>query len=222
MARGPDGDASAGGERIGTWELVVGASADQLISSDFDGRWFVANFGRGDPGNEPQRARSVIVDTTAPQQRASDVCDGATAVTLSRADRVAAPPVEPLGLDAPEMTLELEVDRVRPDGRIASKLIIQNNTDETIVDPGGCTIGGARWGIAPRADPGAALSHSVTIDCSDKDYFFEPGDRESRDGPTFEAADRPGGDPLKPGEYFAAVEIDGRSQRLLVPVLVEG
>lgn len=195
---------------VGVCAIVLGLGGGAVALTVGDDAGEIA------PITEPTKVSLSVEPTTAPPTEPST---GATEPTVTQTD----PSVEATApeLEALTMRLKLETEVVVPGGRIASTLVIENETDETIVDVG-CNIPGGRWGLVPRAQPDADLSHFVIVDCSNEGYPFEPGSREVREGPMFEAADRPGGDPLEPGEYFAAVEISDRSQRLLVPVVVEG
>lgn len=112
----------------------------------------------------------------------------------------------------------LASDHVPSGETLASQLVVENPSDQAVVDAD-CSIGGGRYAIVPADDPEADVWVQVTVDCGGP-YRMRPGFREESSGPDFPALTRYG-DPLPPGEYLAVLEIQGLSQRLEYPVTVE-
>lgn len=135
--------------------------------------------------------------------------------------------VEPLELATPEprsekrfddltLTLELESPTVETGARFEGQVSVENRSGREVVDPG-CWLAASSAGVVPPDDPDAELWLHVVVDCGGR-HSIHPGD-EQRDTITFVAATKYG-DPLPPGDYVAAVEYRGFSQRLEVPVVV--
>ncbi|MFN2524801.1 MAG: hypothetical protein ABR505_00830 [Actinomycetota bacterium] len=119
--------------------------------------------------------------------------------------------------DGLTITLEVEQARVRSGREIGSFVDIRNDSGEAITDPR-CLIASTRSGLIPANDPDAELWQQVIVDCAGP-FIYEEGFIDRRTGPTFVARDK-FGDPLPPGDYLAALEIPGYSQRLTQPVEV--
>jgi hypothetical protein len=120
--------------------------------------------------------------------------------------------------DALAISVVLRSDHVPSGETLESRLIVENPSDTTVIDPD-CSIGGGRYAIVPVDDPDADLWVQVVVDCGGP-YSMKPGYREESSGPHFPAHTKYG-DPLPPGEYLAVLEIQGLSQRLKYPVTVE-
>jgi hypothetical protein len=124
----------------------------------------------------------------------------------------------PQPLDRLSIEFVLGSDTVVTGGSLKTFLDVENNTNMTIVDRA-CWLGAGRFGLIPVDDPGADLWQSVTVDCGGP-FRMKPGfiDRFSR--PQIQATNMTG-DPLPPGEYLAVLEIEGYSERLVQPVVIE-
>lgn len=135
--------------------------------------------------------------------------------------------VEPLEIVTPEsrsekrfddltLTLELESTTVETGARFEGEVLVRNRSGHELVDPG-CWLTASSAGVVPPDDPDAELWLHVVVDCEGPQTIYA-GD-EQRNTITFVAATKYG-DPLPPGDYVAAVEYRGFSQRLEVPVVV--
>jgi hypothetical protein len=122
-------------------------------------------------------------------------------------------------LDGLTVTLELVRTTVPSGGRTRSTFTIENRTDQPITDPG-CRFAAAAHDLIPADEPDAELSRAAVVDCAGP-FTFTPGYRDRYTGPDFIAAHMVEGEPMPPGEYLAAVDIQGFSERLSVPVLVQ-
>jgi hypothetical protein len=120
--------------------------------------------------------------------------------------------------DALAISVVLASDHVGSGETLGSRLIVENPSDETVVDAD-CSIGGGRYAIVPVDGPEADVWVQVTVDCGGP-HRMKPGYREDSSGPDFPAHTKYG-DPLPPGEYLAVLEIQGLSHRLEYPVTVE-
>lgn len=89
----------------------------------------------------------------------------------------------------------------------------ENRTESPVTDPG-CQLVGTGSALIPDDEPDAELWLVSVVDCGGP-YVYEPGMVDESTGPTFIAATKYG-DPLPPGDYLAAWEVDG--QRLEYPV----
>jgi hypothetical protein len=125
---------------------------------------------------------------------------------------------KPQRFDSLSITLVLPSDHVPSGKSLPSRMIVQNPSDATVIDPD-CHIGAGRFGLVPVDDPDADVWVQPVIDCGGP-YTMKPGFRDEHMGPEFPAHTKYG-DPLPPGEYLAVLEIQGLSQRLEYPVTVE-
>ena len=123
----------------------------------------------------------------------------------------------PTPFDRLTIRLELSREEVGPGGGIPSLISVRNTSDRSVTDPG-CLLYAPRYALIPADDPTADLWGSVVVDCAGSNTM-RPGFRETSVGPTFSATDMYG-DPLPPGEYVAAMELELLSRRLLVPVTI--
>jgi hypothetical protein len=166
-----------------------------------------------------RRARGVLAAACVVMVTAS--CGQPTPAPVSSAPRrgpESSTSTEPGRFDALAISVVPAADHVRSGETLGSRLIVENPSDRTVVDPD-CSIGGGRYAIVPVDDPEADVWVQVTVDCGGR-YRMRPGYREVSSGPDFPAHTKYG-DPLPPGEYLAVVEIQGLSQRLEYPVTVE-
>jgi hypothetical protein len=117
------------------------------------------------------------------------------------------------------LTFRLELDRtgLQPGDQTGATLLVQNNTDEAIIDPG-CYVGAGKFGLVPADDPGATLEYEIVVDCSGPNTF-DPGFEDAYSSYDFRAATIYG-DPLPPGEYLASLRLRGFSERISAPVTV--
>jgi hypothetical protein len=120
--------------------------------------------------------------------------------------------------DALAISVVLQSSSVASGKTIHSRLIVENPSDTTVIDPD-CSIATGRYALVPVNDPDAELWVQPVADCGDP-FEMKPGFREVFSGPVFVAHTKYG-DPLPPCEYLAALEIQGLSQRLEYPVTVE-
>lgn len=137
-----------------------------------------------------------------------------------RRSRAATEPgtVEPAGTAAAEVLSGLSIElvgplSVRPGGELMTTLHVENRSGGPVIDPG-CQLGSTAHALVPVDNPGAELRGITVVDCGGP-FTYEVGAVEDFAGPTFVASTKVG-DPLPPGNYHAAVEIDG--QRLAYPV----
>lgn len=86
------------------------------------------------------------------------------------------------------------------------------------MDPA-CVIGSGRYALVPIDDPDPELWLRPVVDCQGPTEMRD-GYRDRSSGRTFFARTKHG-EPLPPGDYIAALEIEGYSERLEVPVKVE-
>ncbi|WP_148616129.1 hypothetical protein [Nocardioides rubriscoriae] len=120
--------------------------------------------------------------------------------------------------DALDMALVL--GDPRPDGTIPSRLRVENDTGETVTDPG-CHLGAfsAPTGVVAQDDPDGALRNPGPIYlayCAGP-TDLEPGYAATLPGPTYRTAD------LAPGGYLAVVDYgDLRTSRVGAPFEVPG
>jgi hypothetical protein len=125
----------------------------------------------------------------------------------------------PLGaggpLDGLTVTLELDHTSLKPGGQTRSTFTVENRTDEPITDPG-CRFGSASYDLVPADDPDAELTRAAVVDCSGP-FTYGAGYKEKFSGPDFVAAYMVESEPMRPGDYLAAVDIEGFSERLSVP-----
>jgi hypothetical protein len=127
---------------------------------------------------------------------------------------------EPEGKGALEgLTIELVLakESVEAGGNVHSDLVVENQSEEVVIDPE-CYIGGGRFGLVPVDEPNAELWGAIVTDCGGP-FRMEPGFKDRFTGPDFRAAG-PQGDPLAPGSYLAALDLRGRAERLYVPIQV--
>lgn len=120
-------------------------------------------------------------------------------------------------LDGLTLTLTLERTTFEPGRTIAAEVRVQNRSDSTIVDPS-CLIGAERTGVIPRDEPDAQLWNAIVVDCGGE-LRMPPGYAETFDVHYLRATDAEG-EPLPEGEYLAALELSGFSERLAVPIVL--
>ena len=98
---------------------------------------------------------------------------------------------------------------------MSSWLDVENASGRTVTD-GGCWLSAGRFAVVPADQPDAELWQAVVVDCvGPRDMHDGYVDRLA--GPDFQASDMYG-EPLPPGSYVAAVEIEGFSTRLAQPL----
>lgn len=136
----------------------------------------------------------------------------------SRAAPVKAQSEEPKRFDDLTLTLELEKTTIPSDGKVDSTFTVENNSDEPVVDPS-CWLGASSSGVIPVSEPDAELGFQIVVDCGGP-RTMGVGFKERWTGPEFFGRTIYG-EPLAPGDYYAAYEIRGLSERILVPVTVE-
>lgn len=133
----------------------------------------------------------------------------------SRAESPATP--APGRFDALSISLRLHSTTVQRGKTLRSRAIIENNSPNTVVDPA-CVIAEGRYALVPVDEPDAELWVRPLTDCGGP-FRMPPGYRDEYRGPDFFARTKYG-DPLPPGDYLAALDIKGLSQRLEYPVTV--
>ena len=118
-----------------------------------------------------------------------------------------------------KLTIELVLASrsVSAGGKIRSEVVVRNESKESVTDPS-CRLFGVSFGLIPIEEPDAELWGQIVTNCGGP-FVIRPGYEDRFAGPDFRATDR-FGDPLRPGEYFAAMQIEGRSERITVPVQV--
>jgi hypothetical protein len=131
---------------------------------------------------------------------------------------VETPAAEPSGrFDALSVTLVIDTPQVRSGEELPGRLIVENPSQQTVVDPA-CVLPTGRHALVPVDQPDAELWLQPIADCGGP-LSLPPGYYSEYEGLSFFARTKYG-DPLAPGDYLAAVEIDGLSTRLEVPVTV--
>lgn len=144
--------------------------------------------------------------------------DGATSAVQKGVETPAVHPTKRPGMFDPlTIRLELKADSVPSGGQVGAVLIVSNNSGRTVVDPD-CRLGAGRYALVPVDDPGAELWLQPVVDCSGP-FEMPDGFSERYGGKTFPARTK-FGDALPPGDYIAALEIQGFSERLEQPVEV--
>jgi hypothetical protein len=128
------------------------------------------------------------------------------------------PMTTPGRFDALAVSVVLPSTRVSSGKTLHSRLIVENPSRTTVVDPA-CHIAEGRYALVPVTDPDAELWVRPLTDCGGP-YRMQPGFRDEWLGPAFPAHTK-FGDPLAPGEYLAVLEIQGLSQSLRYPVTVQ-
>lgn len=124
---------------------------------------------------------------------------------------------DPQRFDDLTIELRLESTEVEAGGQIESEVLIRNDSDRPVTDPG-CLLYAPRFALVPEDDPDAELWGAIVVDCSGP-ATMHPGEDERASGPTFRAADKYG-EPLPPGDYLAVMDLERRRQDIVVPVTV--
>jgi hypothetical protein len=133
----------------------------------------------------------------------------------SQTESVASPAVE--RFDSLSISLRLHSTTVQQGETLRSRVFIENNSPDAVVDPD-CVIAEGRYALVPVDQPDAELWVRPMTDCGGP-FRMAPGFRTEHDGPDFYARTKYG-EPLPPGEYLAVLDIKGLSQRLEYPVSV--
>ena len=135
-------------------------------------------------------------------------------------DRVTTSPEAGGALDGLTLTLEMTKTTLEQGESWMPTFSIENNSGRTIIDPS-CNLWGVMQGIVPEDDPQAELWQAIVTDCAGN-FPMPDGYSDKRHPLAFRATDMTG-EPLPPGEYVAALEVQGFAERLEVPVtVVEG
>ena len=112
-----------------------------------------------------------------------------------------------------DLRLELDDTTLAPGESTSGRIIIDNNTTNTIVDPH-CALVGIDFGLVPADQPDAPLSGSVEVEC-------EPGGRSIAPGVALRSDASAAFSAFEPGDYLAIVRHhDDGSAPLIVPVTV--
>ena len=122
----------------------------------------------------------------------------------------------PQRFDKLTIELELSSNTVQSGQSVHARVTVKNESGESVTDPS-CNLFAGRYALIPGDDPSAELWLAPVVDCQGP-IELEPGYEESH-GMGFPARTK-FGDPLAPGRYVAALEIQGFSERLQVPVEV--
>lgn len=150
-------------------------------------------------------------------------CDAASVQGSPPAQATPSPSTPPATsqqpLDGLSIELHLESGSVEPGGVVASLLDVENSSGRTVVDRS-CWLAAGRFGVVPADEPDAELWQAVVVDCGGP-RRLENGFIDRLSGPDFQASDMYG-EPLPPGNYVAALEIEGLSERLLQPLEIVG
>ena len=123
----------------------------------------------------------------------------------------------PQRFDELDLRLELTSSEVASGGELATTLIVENRSGHELTDSG-CQIGAGRYALIPVDERSAELWLVPEVDCSGP-FVMADGFAERSDGPTFLARTK-FGESLPPGDYIAALQIEGRSDRLEYPVQI--
>lgn len=120
-------------------------------------------------------------------------------------------------LDALSIELRLASESIESGRVVASHLDVANNSGHAVVDRA-CWLAAGWFGVLPADDPDAELWQTIVVDCVGPRTLGD-GSVDRIPGPDFQASDRYG-EPLPPGDYVAALEIEGFPERLLQPLEV--
>ena len=146
-------------------------------------------------------------------------CDAASDQSSRPAQATASPSTAPTAskqpLDGLSIELRLASESVAAGRVVASFLDVANNSGRTVVDQS-CWLAAGRFGVVPADEPDAELWQAIVVDCGGP-RRLEDGFVDRFSGPDFQATDMHG-EPLPPGGYVAALEIEGFSERLLQPL----
>lgn len=114
------------------------------------------------------------------------------------------------------LSVELQVPpSVRSGGELMATLHVENRSGGPVTDPA-CQLREAAAAIVPVNDPEAELWMVTQTECNGP-FTYEEGAVDDVTWLTFKASTK-FGDPLRPGNYFAVLEVDG--QRLSRPIQI--
>ncbi len=150
-------------------------------------------------------------DTVVAESPSSESPDPATVMEIGD-DRERRTETEVFG----GLSVELVVpSAVESGAEVPTRLRVANRSDGPLTDPG-CALSSGRYALIPVDDVSAELWVQPVVDCGGP-YTYEVGAAEEYDGPGFIAASKLG-EPLPPGRYLAAWEVN--DQRLEYPITV--
>lgn len=118
-------------------------------------------------------------------------------------------------LDALSIELQLASTTVESGRAVGSSLEIKNDSGTTVTDPE-CWLGAVQFALIPADEPDAELWQQIVVDCGGP-FRMKDGFTDRLTGPDFQASTMHG-QPLPPGDYIAALEIEGFSTRLMQPI----
>ncbi len=207
-----------------------------LTTTEYAGRLAVVPIGF-DPsaGPSPQAPPPppTVTETTVPPPElevTSTVPEPTTTVAPEVTTTVPEPPItvapEPGEATGPlsdlDLRLELDDTTLAPGESTGGAIVIENNTQLTIVDPS-CAIVDISFGLVPTSEPDAPEQggSAVESECEAGGFPMPPGFTITSDLPApFTAVHGGDDDPLQPGDYLAVVRFDRVLEPLSTPVTV--
>lgn len=170
------------------------------------------------PGEDPDPGPGTTPGTAGPVVGTSPGAAGpAVGTAAQNPDTPVSSPAASNGFERLDIELSASEPKVMGGRSLTVRLRIRNDSGETVTDPG-CVLGSGPHGLVPADDRGAELWQQIVIDCSGPMPIPDGFDKEYGEF-TFYARTSTG-DPLPPGKYVAAMEIDGYPGRLEAPVTV--
>ncbi len=170
------------------------------------------------PGEDPDPGPGTTPGTAGPVVGTSPGAAGpAVGTAAQNPDTPVSSPAASNGFERLDIELSAPEPKVMGGRSLTVRLRIRNDSGETVTDPG-CVLGSGPHGLVPADDRGAELWQQIVIDCSGPMPMPDGFDEEYGEF-TFYARTNTG-DPLPPGKYVAAMEIDGYPGRLEAPVTV--
>lgn len=166
------------------------------------------------PGEDPDPGPGTTPGTAGP---ASPAPATVPPTTLDPDTPVSSPPVRN-GFERLEIELIVPDTTVRSGRVLTAQLHVSNRSGETVTDPG-CVLGSGPFALVPADNPSSELWQQYVIDCSGP-FKIPDGYEDEHSSFDFRASTKTG-EPLPPGEYRAAMEIEGYG-RIEVPVTVTG
>lgn len=207
-----------------------------LTTTEYAGRFAIVPLGFDPsapqaPPPPPPTTTVPEVATTVPPEAAPETTETTTPPPDPTTTEMPEPtttlvpdPSEPTGpLSDLDLRLELDDTTLVSGGSTQGRIVVENNTERTIVDPS-CQLVSMSFGLVPASEPSAPMQGGWTVEAD-----CEPGGFQMPSGfaARWDLADRvtarDGGEGLEPGEYLAVVRFArGIDQQLSQPVTVTG
>lgn len=213
-----------------------------LTTTEYAGRLAVVPIGF-DPsaGASPEAPPPppTVTETTVPPPAPPTTVEPDVTTTVPETTTTVAP--EPGGANIPEPTttvapgpggatgplsdldlrLELDDTTLSPGAATGGAIVIENNTQRTIVDPS-CTLVNISFGLVPTSEPDAPEQGGSTVEteCEPGGFPMPPGFTIRSDLPAPFTRHGVDDGPLQPGDYLAVVRFDRVLEPLSAPVTV--